>query len=76
LLLAETYAAREEPSAGMSAAELAREIRNPPARYAGSLDEAAALVSTLLVPGDVFLTVGAGDVDRVGPLVLEALRRR
>ncbi len=76
LLMAETYAAREEPSAGMSAQELAREIRQPAARYAGDLEQSARAVAEMLQPGDVFFTIGAGDVDKVGPLALEALRLR
>jgi hypothetical protein len=28
----------------------------------------------MLRPGDVFFTIGAGDVDQVGPMVLELLR--
>ncbi len=76
LLIAETYAAREEPSAGMSAEALAGEISEPPAGYAGGLDDAASAVASVLKPGDVFFTIGAGDVDRVGPQVLEALRGR
>jgi len=76
LLIAETYAAREELSAGMGAEELAREIERPRACYAGGLAECAAAAATLLQPGDVFFTIGAGDVDKVGPMVLEALRRR
>ena len=27
-------------------------------------------------PGDVFFTVGAGDIDAIGPMVLERLRQR
>jgi UDP-N-acetylmuramate--alanine ligase len=76
LLIAETYAAREEPSAGMSARELAPEIVVPEARYAGGLEESAAAVAETLEAGDVFFTIGAGDVEKVGPLVLEALRKR
>lgn len=76
LLIAETYAAREEPSAGMSAQELAEAIVDPRARYAGDLEQSARSVAELLRPGDVFFTIGAGDVDKVGPLVLEALQTR
>ena len=76
LLIARTYAAREEPAAGMSAEELAREITDPPPRYAGELDEAARAVVEILRPGDVFFTIGAGDVDTVGPMVLEFLEQR
>jgi UDP-N-acetylmuramate--alanine ligase len=74
LFIAETYAAREEPSAGMSARELAALLENPPARYAG-LDEAPAAVLAVLRPGDVFFTIGAGNVDEVGPKVLDGLRQ-
>jgi len=75
LLIAETYAAREEPAAGMSARELAGVLENPPARYVGNLDEAPAAVLAVLRPGDVFFTIGAGDVDKVGPKVLEGLKQ-
>jgi len=75
LLIAETYAAREEPSAGMSAHELADLLENPPARYVGSLAEAPAAVLAILRPSDVFFTIGAGNVDEVGPKVLEGLRQ-
>ena len=76
LLIARTYAAREEPSAGMTGEELAREIVDPPARYVGELDDAARLIAEELEPGDVFFTIGAGDVDAVGPMVLELLEQR
>ncbi len=73
LLVAETYPAREEPSAGMDARNLARHIHMPPARYSGTVSEAAEAVAAILEPGDVFFTIGAGDVDKAGPLVLRAL---
>ena len=76
LFLADTYAAREEPSAGMSAEQLAAEIAAPQARYAGGVRDAAQTVADELRPGDVFFTVGAGDVDAAGPLILELLGAR
>jgi len=76
LFIADTYAAREDPSAGMNAEQLAAEIDDPPASYAGSVRDAATLVAESLREGDVFFTVGAGDVDTAGPVVLEALQRR
>ena len=75
LLIAETYAAREEPSAGMSAQELAAILDQPPTTYVGGLDEAPGRVMEALRPGDVFFTIGAGDVEEVAPRVLEALRK-
>ena len=76
LLIAQTYAAREEPSAGMDAEQLAAEIAQPPARYGGSVEQSAKTAAGLLRPGDVFFTVGAGDVDKAGPLILELLKSR
>ena len=73
LFIADTYAAREHPSAGMDAEQLAREITEPTAFYVGAVSEAAGVVSAALRPGDVFFTVGAGDVDKAGPLVLSLL---
>ena len=60
----------------MTAEELVPEIQQPPARYTGSLVESAATVATLLEPGDLFFTMGAGTVNSVGPIVLEALKQR
>lgn len=74
LYVADTYAAREEPDAGMNAEQLADEVSG--AIYAGSVDDAAPVVARDLREGDVFLTVGAGDVDRAGPEVLRILQER
>ncbi len=76
LLIADTYAAREDPSAGMNAEQLAREISGPQALYSGNLNTSAEAVLDLLRPGDVFFTIGAGDVDQVGRVVLEDLKKR
>jgi UDP-N-acetylmuramate--alanine ligase len=76
LFIADTYAAREPIAAGMSAEELTREVSGPRARFVGTFDEATAAVLDILKPGDVFFTLGAGDVNEVGPMVLEGLRGR
>jgi UDP-N-acetylmuramate--alanine ligase len=70
-----TYAAREEAEAGLSGRDLAAAITSPAATYVDSFDDAAERVAADLREGDVFFTVGAGDVDSVGPKVLERLRR-
>jgi UDP-N-acetylmuramate-alanine ligase len=41
--------------------------------WAPALHDAAGLVAAWARPGDTVLTLGAGDVDRAAPLVLEAL---
>jgi len=76
LFVADTYAAREDPSEGMNAKQLAAEIVDPPAQYAGTVTDAAAVVVMQLREDDVFFTVGAGDVNEAGPMVLKALQRR
>ena len=74
LIVLETYAAREQPEAGRSAVDLVEAIAAPPATYAATAEEAAQLAARKAHPGDVVFTIGAGDVDAVGPLLLEALR--
>lgn len=74
LIVLETYAARELPEAGRSAADLAAAIREPVARYARDFDEAARMAVELAQPGDVVFTMGAGDVIEVGPKIVELLR--
>jgi UDP-N-acetylmuramate--alanine ligase len=76
LFIAGTYAAREAPEQGISGADLARAIVSPPATYCATLAEAAERIAAELRDGDVFFTVGAGDVDTVGPMVLAKLRSR
>ena len=75
LYITHTYAAREEPSAGMSGADLASAIVSPPPTYIDAFDEAAASIARDLRAGDVFITFGAGDVDSVGRMVLDQLQR-
>ncbi len=76
LFLLESYAARETPDRGLTAADLAKQVTSPAAQYCPTFEEAAERLTAALQAGDVFFTMGAGDVDRVGPMVLERLRRR
>ena len=69
LFVLPTYAARETPDQGLDGERLAAEIASPPARYATSFADAADQVAGELRRGDVCLTLGAGDVDRLLPLL-------
>ncbi|MBM2826292.1 MAG: murC [Dehalococcoidia bacterium] len=69
----EIYAAREDNSWGVSGADLANAIRVPKAVYTAGLEEAADRLAKELRPGDVLITMGAGDVYRAGEMVLEKL---
>jgi UDP-N-acetylmuramate--alanine ligase len=73
----EIYAAREEIPPGLSGkavVDAAAEARpGMPVGWAPEIAEGARIVAGWADPGDVLLVVGAGDVDRAVPLVLEAL---
>ena len=68
-VLTDIFAAREKNTAGVSSRDLAAEI--PGALYCPSLREAEQCLMDLARPGDLILTVGAGDIYTVG----EALAR-
>jgi UDP-N-acetylmuramate--alanine ligase len=73
----EIYPAREEPLPGVGGRlivdELARIRPGMRIAWAPALEDAARLVAGWARPGDTVLTLGAGDVDRAAPLILEAL---
>ncbi len=73
LVILETYAARETPLEGRTAADLARNIARPAASYAPDFGAAVEQVGALSRPDDVVMTIGAGSVTEVGPMLLEAL---
>jgi UDP-N-acetylmuramate--alanine ligase len=78
LLVGDVYASREQGDAPGLARALAARIAatGVKARHAGDLDTATAALRDLVRPGDVVLTLGAGDGDRVGDALLDGLRGR
>ena len=69
VVLAEIYAARERNTIGISSAHLAEEI--PGAHFCETLPEVTAHLRQIAQPGDVILTVGAGDIYRAGEALLK-----
>ena len=73
----EIYPAREEPIVGVSGklvVDRLTELRpGMPVGWAPTVESAAALSAALARTGDVVVTIGAGDVDRAAPLILERL---
>ena len=66
--------AREQPVEGVGGKLVVDALRpGMRAGWAPAVEDGAALVAAWARPGDLVLTVGAGDVERAGPLVLEAL---
>ncbi len=75
-VVTEIYAAREQPVAGVSGravADAAR-TRGTDAHFVSDRAKVGAVVRGLLRPGDVVLTLGAGDITRLGPELVEWLR--
>ena len=68
-VLAEIYAAREQNVLGIFSRDLAEKI--PGAIYCSTLDKVADTLASLARPGDLILTVGAGDIFRAGEKLLE-----
>ena len=68
-ILAKIYAARETNVIGISSGDLAAKI--PGSIYCTTFDELEQTLRSLARPGDLILTVGAGDIYKVG----EALAR-
>lgn len=64
VVLAEIYAARERNTIGISSMDLLKQI--PGAVYRETLPEVTAYLKEIAQPGDVILTVGAGDIYRAG----------
>jgi UDP-N-acetylmuramate--alanine ligase len=68
------YASRERDTLGISSADVLAAMCHPDVRCARSLDEALVWLGTEARPGDVVLTLGAGDQYQVGEWLLEVLR--
>jgi UDP-N-acetylmuramate--alanine ligase len=72
--IGEIYAAREHDTLGIDSATLARRIDHPDSQEVGGMTHAVEQLLGLLQPGDLLLTLGAGDGYRVGEMILEKLR--
>ncbi len=69
LILAEIYAAREQNDIGISSADLAARI--PGAVYCPTLAKVTEALKAAAQPGDLILTVGAGDIYKAGENLLK-----
>ncbi|MBQ5514370.1 MAG: UDP-N-acetylmuramate--L-alanine ligase [Oscillospiraceae bacterium] len=69
VFLAEIYAAREQNTVGISSADLQKEL--PGSVFCPTFPELAAALKKEAQPGDIILTVGAGDICTVGEMIVE-----
>ena len=72
--LLEVYAASEQPITGVTSANIAKLIKG--AKFEPNFIAVTESIAQAANPGDVIMTLGAGDVSSLGPLILEELSKR
>lgn len=79
LMVTDIYAASEDPIEGVSGESLVEAVRrfgHKDARYVGSVDEATRALLEEARDNDMVITLGAGNVYRVGESLVELLKER
>jgi UDP-N-acetylmuramate--alanine ligase len=79
LFVLDIYAASEKPIEGITGEILAQRIgekSGKPVRYANSFADAVDAAAAVAQDGDMILTLGAGSVSQLGPMILEKLKDR
>ncbi|MGH3563589.1 MAG: glutamate ligase domain-containing protein, partial [Mycobacterium sp.] len=71
----DVYGAREQPLPGVSGASVVEHV-SAPVHYVPDFSAVAEAVAAVAGPGDVIVTMGAGDVTMLGPEIVTALRVR
>ena len=69
VILAEIFAAREQNTIGISSRDLVKEI--PGAIYCPTLEDVTAALREIAAPGDLILTVGAGNIVTAGEALVK-----
>ena len=69
-IVLDVYAAREDPEPGVTGKLVADAVPGGTALYVAAAGDAPKVVASLAAPGDLVLTMGAGDVTRLGPVIL------
>jgi UDP-N-acetylmuramate--alanine ligase len=72
----DVYAAREDPEPGVTGRLVADAVPGGQALFLPDRTQVAPLIARIAEPGDVVLTMGAGDVTALGPQLVEAIGRR
>jgi UDP-N-acetylmuramate--alanine ligase len=79
VLVLDIYPASEPPIPGVTAESVVETIRKSgshAAHYAASFEDAVREVTARALPGDMVLTLGAGNVSQLGPQIIERLNAR
>ena len=75
-LVLDVYAAREAPEPGVTGMMIVAAVPGGRARFVPDAAAVPDVIAGLAKPGDLVLTMGAGDVTLLGPKIVAALRER
>jgi UDP-N-acetylmuramate--alanine ligase len=75
-LVLDVYAAREDPEPGVTGMTVVATVPGGRARFVPDAAAVPDVIAGLAKPGDLVLTMGAGDVTLLGPKIVAALRER
>ena len=75
-IVLDVYAAREDPEPGVTGRLVADAVPGGHALFLPDRTQVAPLIARIAEPGDVVLTMGAGDVTALGPQLVEAVGMR
>ena len=70
VVVLDVYGAREDPEPGVTGRLVADAVPGGAAHYVPEFADVPKVVAALAAPGDLVLTMGAGDITRMGPLLL------
>jgi len=76
VIVTEVYASREKDSLGVSGATVVKRMSHRDARHAPALMDATNILADGVQPGDVVITLSAGDGNVVGDSLLRRLEER
>lgn len=74
--LLEIYPAGEEPIPGVTSAAIAKRMAGDKVTYEPSMTEVISKIISVAKNGDLVLTLGAGDVSSLAPLIVENLQNK
>jgi UDP-N-acetylmuramate--alanine ligase len=73
-IVLDVYAAREDPEPGVTGQLIVDAVPGGHARFVPDPARVAAVIDAIAEPGDLVLTMGAGDITALGPRLVETLK--
>lgn len=74
VIVTDIFSAREQPDPSIDSRQITAALAHESAEYIADLKQAAAYLQARIEPGDVVITLSAGDGNEVGKLLLEGAR--